>query len=64
MSLIIMNTKHEELLTELITLFHKYNLCIVPTYEDLPSAHDPMYIVEFNSFWEEYFKNHVYLEKI
>lgn len=48
-----MNPK-EQFKQELIELCLKHRMIAVPTYENEPSVHDPMTIVELDEFWEDF----------
>ena len=59
----ISKVKEKAFIEDLIELCNKHNLVVVPSYQGEESAHDPMHIVEFDKFWEDYYTRRVYVNR-
>jgi hypothetical protein len=53
----------KKFMTDLITIFKKHNMAIVPTYENEISFHDPMRVVPFDANTEKYIVERVAVEE-
>ena len=47
-------TPEEQFKKELIELCLKHRMICVPTYNNEPSAHDPMKVVPLDDFWKDF----------
>lgn len=45
---------------ELIQLFEKHSLCLVPSHHMEPDAHNPMLITPYDAFWKKFMNRQIY----
>lgn len=55
-----MEKAQEDFLQEYRELCEKHGLCVVPTYNFKPSAHDHMTVVKLDPFWKDFIDNQIF----
>lgn len=49
-------------MADLVDVFKKHGLCVVPIYEGEPTQHDPMHVMPFDDDWHKFYKDRIYVE--